>query len=109
MEIDPKHRKWLLPVVSVLSVVAVIISVRMAFTIRASTAPDRVHSASAILAFWALVPPVFFWLEWTLFSKKSDEKERDRIKHFHELSRNIWIALVVVLATIMKIKWPLSD
>jgi len=49
---------------------------------------------------WVLLPPVWFWLEWVFFSKGQDA---ERLKHTHDLSRNIWIALVIVLAALLKI------
>ena len=61
--------------------------------------------AKSILAFWVLMPPVFFWAEWMLFGKKFTEDERDRVKHYHEVARNMWVALVVLLSAYMKIGW----
>lgn len=53
-----------------------------------------------MLGLWALVPPLWFIYEWTL-SASLTQKERDRIKHFHELARNLWLALIVALGAIM--------
>ncbi len=64
-----------------------------------------------LLAFWALVPPVWFVYEFaSAFPKghKEPQAEVDRLKHLHDLSRNVWLAFVVVLAAIMGVKWPIG-
>jgi hypothetical protein len=50
-----------------------------------------------IVAFWAIVPPGFFWLDWVLFSGHMTDDERKIAKHTHDLARNIWVGLVAVL------------
>lgn len=64
-----------------------------------------------LLGLWALVPPVWFLFEFASdFPKGHSESTEvvDRLKHLHDLSRNIWLAFVVVLAAIMGVKWPLE-
>jgi hypothetical protein len=51
-----------------------------------------------IVAFWALIPPGFFWLDWVYFCTGMSDADRKIVKHTHDLARNIWIALVGVLA-----------
>jgi hypothetical protein len=53
-----------------------------------------------LLGLWTLVPPLWFLHEWTL-SEKLSEQVKEIIKHYHELARNVWLALIVVLAVIM--------
>jgi uncharacterized BrkB/YihY/UPF0761 family membrane protein len=49
-----------------------------------------------IVGFWAVIPPIFFWIDWVvLYSRIAD---RDAAKHTHDLSRNIWLGLVGILA-----------
>ena len=57
-----------------------------------------------IVCFWVLAPPVWFWLEWWLLkdSIKTDD-EREKMIHLHDVSRNIWIALVAVLTALFGI------
>jgi hypothetical protein len=53
--------------------------------------------ACVALGLWVIVPPIFFWWDWFLFCDGFDENQRDEVKHTHDLSRNIWVALVAVL------------
>lgn len=61
------------------------------------------HIAMAILASWTLLPPIYFWLCWEFITVPA---EAEHIKHTHELARNIWIALIVVLAVTADLKFP---
>jgi hypothetical protein len=58
-----------------------------------------------IVGLWVLAPPIFFWCDWVFFAP-DDGAERDRIKHTHDLSRNIWVALTAVLISLFGITWP---
>jgi hypothetical protein len=58
-----------------------------------------------MLGLWAVVPPAWFIYEWTI-SKTLGSAEQDRIKHFHDLARNLWLALVLALAAIMGAENP---
>jgi cytochrome b561 len=59
-----------------------------------------------VVAAWVLLPPVWFFFEWVVLCRDLKNKaERDRIKHLHELARNIWLGLVVVLALTFGIDW----
>jgi hypothetical protein len=62
-------------------------------------APDHKTLGKFIVAFWAIVPPVFFWWDWVHFCRdmKPDAPERDVAKHTHDLARNIWLGVVAVL------------
>jgi hypothetical protein len=57
-----------------------------------------------VIGFWAIVPPLFFWIDWVMFLP--GEADREVAKHTHDLSRNIWLALVVTLALIFEVKLP---
>jgi hypothetical protein len=58
----------------------------------------------ALLLFWSLAPPIWFFLEWIYLDPKKRDSTREYIMHLHDLSRNIWLAFVVVLAMILGIK-----
>ena len=32
----------------------------------------------------------------------------DRAEHFHDQAGNIWLAVIVVFATIIGVKWPMA-
>jgi hypothetical protein len=57
----------------------------------------------SIVGVWVLLPPIWFWVEWVWVSRQIDEKERERIKHMHDLARNIWIALLAILVGLFDI------
>ena len=61
---------------------------------------DRDNLGKLIVGVWAVAPPVFFWVDWVEFCAymKPESKERDVAKHTHDLSRNIWLGLLAVLA-----------
>jgi hypothetical protein len=56
-----------------------------------------------ITGFWVIMPPIWFWTEWAWISARIDADERDRIKHPHDLARNIWLALVAILVGLLEI------
>jgi len=63
-----------------------------------------------VLAAWTLLPPIYLWFDWEFVCKdippKDREKAEGRVTHTHELVRNVWLALVIVLAYAFKVKWP---
>jgi len=64
-----------------------------------------------LLSCWALIPPVWFLFEFNQefpANETHDASKVERMKHLQALSRNLWLAFVVVLATIMGIKWPIE-
>ena len=58
------------------------------------------------LVFWTIVPPMYFWFDyfvlWHLERKRGSSQFADlpEFKHGQELSRNLWLAIVAVLAAI---------
>lgn len=91
--------------------------------------------AYCMLGLWAIVPPIYFIADWVVRHDKNlldwlqegpsakhenahsqagkqrgNEKppERDTEYYFrgYELARNFWIAFVILLAVIMRMKWP---
>jgi len=59
-----------------------------------------------IVAFWMLTPPVIFWIDWVCFCRHLTVKEKNVAKHSHDLSRNVWLALVGVLVVAFKLGMP---
>lgn len=57
-----------------------------------------------LVGFWVLAPPIFFWIDWVLFCRGMDEKEQEVVIHTHDLSRNIWLALIAILTVLFNIK-----
>jgi hypothetical protein len=58
------------------------------------------------LVFWTLVPPMFFWFDYFVLwhlDKASDDRQfadLSEFKHGQDVSRNLWLAMVAVLAAI---------
>ena len=61
---------------------------------------SRACIGKSMLAFWLLIPPVFFWLDWVVFSRNFTPPQREVARHTHDLSRNVWLALVASLVVI---------
>jgi hypothetical protein len=93
-------RDCALKVVEPLTFILVLTSLAFALYIRFCDKSSLNPYGYIVLGLWLLVPPAWFLYEWTL-CRTFDESERGRIKHFHELCRNLWLALVIVLAAIM--------
>ena len=51
-----------------------------------------------VLIAWAVVPPLFFWLEFTQVRQKLEGDELDRFRHSQDLSGRTWAAVLVILA-----------
>ena len=99
-----KHPFWA-------SVAFVVPSLAFAFYVK-YTQSELVNTAGFVfLAFWVLVPPVWFLYEYVKEfpeGHKRMQEEVDRLRHLQDLARNLWLALVIVLTAIMGIKWPVG-
>jgi hypothetical protein len=54
---------------------------------------------------WVAIPPLWFLWEYVHF-RPPEGIEDERMRHLHDLCRNIWLALIVILVAIMEIPWP---
>ena len=70
---------------------------------------DKARLKDLVLPFlvlWTAVPPMYFWFDyfvlWHLEKKRGSSQFVDlaEFKHGQELSRNLWLAIVAVLAAI---------
>jgi hypothetical protein len=59
-----------------------------------------------IVGLWVLGPPIWFWVDWYYLTAGMGKERLEYISHLHDVGRNIWLALVVVLAALFGIKWP---
>jgi hypothetical protein len=57
-----------------------------------------------LIGFWVLITPIFFWVDWVFFCRGLGKDELEVAKHTHDLSRNIWLALVAILAVLFEVK-----
>lgn len=59
------------------------------------------ESARPFLILWTVLPPVWFWVEHHLIWETAHPDQRGKFetfKHSQEVSRNIWLAFVAILA-----------
>ena len=84
-------------------VLLIVLSLGYAFLFYPSHKQEYNHCllSAGIIAFWTLIPPMWFWYDWRFHFKKEDAQYKT---HLHDLGRNIWLALVAVLAYAFGIK-----
>jgi hypothetical protein len=82
-------------------------SITLAILLETVWCQYKPHWGLPLIGAWVAVPPIWFFFEYYLWPPSADKDERTR--HFHDLSRNLWLALVVILAAIMEIKFPGSS
>ncbi len=63
--------------------------------------PSPSLTEKLLVALWAFGPPVFFWVDWVFFCDGLSAQKLDVAKHTHDLSRNIWLMLVAILAYVV--------
>jgi hypothetical protein len=104
----PKTRRLFLLYGGWASVVAAVLSLIYGLVARqrANTSSALRTIEYAIVAGWATLPPVFFWLDWVAYG--NDPEVRKTAPHGHDLARNIWLGFIIVLAVLYKIKWSAS-
>lgn len=94
----------LITIAAWISILFMVFSLWRATNIRVSSGLDK--ETYKLLAFWALAPPLWFFVEFEFLHPCIDAFELARVKQAQDLARNIWVAFVVVLAAIMGVKWP---
>ena len=98
-------REDIIEKVAGVSAVAAVASLLVAGVLRFVNPDLATAVGNPIVAAWVLLPPVWFFCEWVFLCDGKNKDELDRIKHLHELARNIWLALVVVLVATFGIEW----
>ena len=70
--------------------------------------PSHKQLGAILIVFWVGAPPLFFWFDWVVLCKnmRLDSAARDVAKHTHDLSRNIWLALVLILVYLFFERFP---
>jgi len=87
------------------SFIAAVLSLVLAIRIpRRQVGKPAGWRAYVLVGAWALIPPLWFIVEWHFFDVKKGEFEH--FKYSQELARNVWVAFVIVLAKITGITWP---
>jgi hypothetical protein len=95
---------------AVISIILLCLSVYCAYYIRSHNWPaaSRELWGRWIVGAWALGPPLFFWADWIWGTRDMKGEELENVKYSQEVGRNIWLAVVVVIAAIFGIKWPVE-
>jgi hypothetical protein len=91
--------------ISWLSGICAFISLFVAWQLRTVWEDYKDPWGYVLIAFWAVAPPVWFLAEYVFWPPAAGHHD-ERTRHLHDLARNIWLALVVVLAVTMDLKWP---
>jgi ABC-type dipeptide/oligopeptide/nickel transport system permease component len=83
----------------VISGVVAILSAFAAYKFRGDWSECKETWGYALIGFWVIAPPLYFLTEHSIWPPAS--AERDAVEHVHDLARNLWLAVVVLLALIM--------
>ena len=64
----------------------------------------------SMVALWIIGPPLWFSIEWWWASNPSSSWHRSKedleiLAHTHEVTRNVWVAFVVILAALFRVTW----
>jgi len=61
---------------------------------------------STILGAWAVTPPLWLWVEYYLFSRRSPSREeRKEFQYRQGLFRNVWLGMLILLAVLYLGPW----
>ncbi len=101
------NRSVVIQIMGWMSAIAAALSALLAIYLRPEGKEQVSFWGYVLLGFWAIAPPVWFLVEYS-FWPPADKDENERTRHLHDLARNIWLAFIVVIATIMGVKWPLG-
>ena len=101
---DLKARKRFMDFGSIVGLALALISVLLGIVDISDVLNIPDGFAFLIVGFWVITPPVFLWLDWVFYCLKTADKSfRDDAKHTHNLARNIWVALVVILIALFNL------
>jgi hypothetical protein len=88
-----------------ISGVSAAFSIFFAYKFRTDWYAAKVPWGYVMIGIWAIAPPVWFFLEYAWWPPAQGHED-ERARHFHDLARNIWLALIVILAVLMGVPWP---
>lgn len=66
--------------------------------------PLRFWIGPLIVGLWIVFPPLYLWIDWAVYAEETKTHPgHDYVKHNHDLARNIWVGLVVLLSGLYKV------
>ncbi len=86
---------------AILGVISLIVAINESFVFESCSRPCI---GKLLVGFWVLAPPIFFWVDWVVFCRGLSKAKLEVARHTHDLSRNIWLALIVMLAATFGLK-----
>jgi 4-amino-4-deoxy-L-arabinose transferase-like glycosyltransferase len=92
-------RDKVLSTMVLVSGLAAVVSLWLAYHLRTDWCKCKDPWGYVLLALWVAAPPIWFLTEYSFWPPVAAEDER--VRHMHDLSRNIWLALVAILAITM--------
>lgn len=90
-------------VLGILSGVLALLSIAAGLNWMSFPRLDHDHSGTLLVGLWAVLPPLAFWLDWMVLCSGMDRENRAIVEHTHDLSRNIWLAVVAILTVLFRI------
>ena len=87
-----------------ISIGLAIVSLFLGWQVSTEVTAPNASWGSYIVGFWTIAPPIYFWFDWAYLCEGSDKTTLDQVKTTHDLSRNIWVALVALLTVMFKLK-----
>jgi hypothetical protein len=96
--IQPPNRHRIVNICNLFAAVALTLSLAVGLvTLRWQGSEWREMLGRVVVSLWTLIPPIYFWSDWYFLRSQLNQQEKEEVKHAHDLSRNIWLALVIVL------------
>ena len=91
--------------ISIISGASAVVSLILASLLRTVWCFAKSPWGYVLLTIWVIAPPLWFFLEYLWWPPAAGHAD-ERTRHFHDLARNLWLALVVILGVIMEIPFP---
>jgi hypothetical protein len=63
-------------------------------------APSLKVLKAVILSMWFVLPPIWFWFEYHIFFRHLSADERQSLKEYQEVSRNVWAGAAALFGLI---------
>lgn len=89
------RKTWVLILLWLFAIAIAIVDITM--FVAAAAAGSR-SGLLPVLIVWAIIPPFYFWLEFTQVREKLEGDALQRFRHSQDLSSRMWAAVLAILA-----------